>query len=324
MMPTSPSYQRLVRKLREALGSTICNTLDDALVVEIMLNPDGQLFVERIGEPITQAGRLAPHAAETIIGTVAHALGTEVNLNRPIISGELPIGGHRFEGLLSPVVAAPMFTIRKRATRLFPLDSYVSDKIMTEYQASVIRNAVENRMNIIVSGGTGTGKTTLTNAVIGEIVCLTPDHRLVILEDTAEIQCAAENAVALHTTDAVDMSRLLKSTMRLRPDRIIVGEVRDGAALTLLKAWNTGHPGGIATIHANNALSALTRLEQLTAEVSSNPMPEIIGEAVDMVISIERTPKGRRVRELLVVEGFRDGRYRFEPCSSEEGLQHVA
>lgn len=306
------------------MGSTICNTLDDALVVEIMLNPDGQLFVERIGEPITQAGRLAPQAAETIIGTVAHALGTEVNLNRPIISGELPIGGHRFEGLLSPVVAAPVFTIRKRATRLFPLDSYVRDKIMTPYQAAVIRNAVENRMNIVVAGGTGTGKTTLTNAVIGEIVSLMPEHRLVILEDTVEIQCAAENVVALHTTDAVDMSRLLKSTMRLRPDRIIVGEVRDGAALTLLKAWNTGHPGGIATIHANSALSALTRLEQLTAEVSSNPMPEIIGEAVDMVISIERTSKGRRLRELLVVEGYRDGRYRIESHGSEEGHRHVA
>ncbi|MBZ9994106.1 P-type conjugative transfer ATPase TrbB [Mesorhizobium sp. BH1-1-4] len=323
-MPTSQSHDRLVRKLLEALGSTICNSLDDALVVEIMLNPDGQLFVERIGEPITLAGSLAPQAAETIIGTVAHALGTEVTPNRPIISGELPIGGHRFEGLLSPVVAAPVFTIRKRATRVFPLDSYVRDKIMTGYQASVIRNAVENRMNIIVSGGTGTGKTTLTNAVIGEIVSLTPEHRLVILEDTAEIQCAAENAVALHTTDAVDMSRLLKSTMRLRPDRIIVGEVRDGAALTLLKAWNTGHPGGIATIHANSALSALTRLEQLTAEVSSNPMPEIIGEAVDLVISIERTPKGRRVRELLVIEGYRDRQYRIESHGSEEGHRHVA
>ncbi|TPJ52453.1 P-type conjugative transfer ATPase TrbB [Mesorhizobium sp. B2-6-4] len=323
-MTTSQSHHRLVRKLREAMGSTICNTLDDSLVVEIMLNPDGQLFVERIGEPITQAGRLAPQAAETIIGTVAHALGTEVNLNRPIISGELPIGGHRFEGLLSPVVAAPVFTIRKRATRLFPLDSYVRDKIMTPYQAAVIRNAVENRMNIVVAGGTGTGKTTLTNAVIGEIVSLMPEHRLVILEDTAEIQCAAENFVALHTTDAVDMSRLLKSTMRLRPDRIIVGEVRDGAALTLLKAWNTGHPGGIATVHANSALSALTRLEQLTAEVSFNPMPEIIGEAVDMVIAIERTPKGRRVRELLVVEGYRDGHYRIESHGSEEGHRHVA
>src|SRR5690606_9610727 len=134
----------------------------------------------------------------------------------------------------------------------------------------------------------------------------------------AEIQCAAENAVCLHTTDSTDMARLLKSTMRLRPDRIIVGEVRDGAALTLLKAWNTGHPGGVTTIHANNALSALTRLEQLTAEVSQRPMPEVIGEAVDLVIWIERVPKGRRVRELLLVEGYRDGRYRVESCNPED------
>ncbi|AOR81323.1 P-type conjugative transfer ATPase TrbB [Novosphingobium resinovorum] len=317
-MSNRQSHQRLVHKLREALGSTLCNALDDALVVEIMLNPNGQLFVERIGEAMTCAGTLAAQAAETIIGTVAHALGTEVNAARPIISGELPIDGHRFEGLLSPVVAAPVFTIRKRATRLFPLQSYVLDRIMTDYQAAMIRNAVESRMNIVVAGGTGTGKTTLTNAVIAEIVTASPEQRLVVLEDTAEIQCAAENAVCLHTTEEVDMNRLLKSTMRLRPDRIIVGEVRDGAALTLLKAWNTGHPGGVTTIHANNALSALTRLEQLTAEVSQRPMPEVIGEAVDLVIWIERVPKGRRVRDLLLVEGYRDGRYRVESCNPED------
>lgn len=317
-MTQRQSHQRLVHKLREALGGTLCKALDDALVVEIMLNPDGQLFVERIGEAMTCAGTLTAQAAETIIGTVAHALGTEVNADRPIISGELPIDGHRFEGLLAPVVAAPVFTIRKRATRLFPLDSYVRNRVMTDYHAAMIRNAVDSRMNIVVAGGTGTGKTTLTNAVIAEIITASPEQRLVVLEDTAEIQCAAENAVCLHTTDSVDMNRLLKSTMRLRPDRIIVGEVRDGAALTLLKAWNTGHPGGVTTIHANNALSALTRLEQLTAEVSQRPMAEVIGEAVDLVIWIERVPKGRRVRDVLLVEGYRDGRYRVESCFQEE------
>ena len=151
--------------------------------------------------------------------------------------------------------------------------------MLTEHQASVIRSAISSRLNIVISGGTGSGKTTLANAIIAEIVEAAPDDRLVILEDTAEIQCAAENAVALHTSDAVDMARLLKSTMRLRPDRIIVGEVRDGAALTLLKAWNTGHPGGVTTIHSNTALSALRRLEQLTAEVSQQPMQDVIGEA---------------------------------------------
>ena len=181
----------------------------------------------------------------------------------------------------------------------------------------MIRKAIEARLNIVISGGTGSGKTTLANAVIAEMVRSSPEHRLVILEDTAEIQCAAENAVSLHTTDTVDMARLLKSTMRLRPDRIIVGEVRDGAALTLLKAWNTGHPGGITTIHANNALSALRRLEQLTAEASQQPMHEVIGEAVDLVVSIERAPQGRRVREVIHVEAFRDGNYQTETYSGE-------
>lgn len=306
------SHPRLVRKLQDALGATICAALEDSSVVEVMLNPDGRLFVERLGEGIASLGSLPAGAAEVIIGSVAHALQTEADDMQPIISGELPIGGHRFEGLLPPVVSAPTFSIRRRASRLIPLDDYVDDGIMTERQAGLITHAISRRLNIVVAGGTGSGKTTLANAVIAEIVRQAPEHRLVILEDTAEIQCAAENAVSLHTSDTADMARLLKSTMRLRPDRIIVGEVRDGAALTLLKAWNTGHPGGITTIHANSALSALRRLEQLTAEASQQPMREVIGEAVDVVISIERTPTGRRVREVISVEGFAGGQYQFE------------
>ena len=316
-MIASRSHHRLVRKLQDALGETVCSALEDPSVVEIMLNPDGRLFVERLWQGIDSMGQLQPGAAEIIIGSVAHALQTEADEDQPIISGELPIGGHRFEGLLPPVVRAPSFTIRKRASRLIPLDDYVRSAIMTSEQSHLIRKAIEARLNIVISGGTGSGKTTLANAVIAEMVRSSPEHRLVILEDTAEIQCAAENAVSLHTTDTVDMARLLKSTMRLRPDRIIVGEVRDGAALTLLKAWNTGHPGGITTIHANNALSALRRLEQLTAEASQQPMHEVIGEAVDLVVSIERAPQGRRVREVIHVEAFRDGNYQIETYSGE-------
>ncbi|RUM95288.1 P-type conjugative transfer ATPase TrbB [Pseudaminobacter arsenicus] len=319
-MKASRSHHRLVRKLQDALGETICLALEDTSVVEIMLNPDGRLFVERLGQGIDSMGELQPGAAEIIIGSVAHALQTEADEDQPIISGELPIGGHRFEGLLPPVVAGPSFTIRKRASRLIPLDDYVHSSIMRAEQATLIRNAIDARLNIVISGGTGSGKTTLANAVIAEMVRTSPEHRLVILEDTAEIQCAAENAVQLHTADTVDMARLLKSTMRLRPDRIIVGEVRDGAALTMLKAWNTGHPGGITTIHANNAFSALRRLEQLTAEASQQPMHDVIGEAVDLVVSIERTPTGRRVREVIHVEAWRDGNYQIETYSEKGRL----
>lgn len=318
------SHHRLIRKLRDALGAAVCGALDDTSVVEIMVNPDGRLFVERLGRGMELLTALQPGAAEIIIGSVAHALRTEADADRPIISGELPIGGHRFEGLLPPVVTAPSFTIRRRASRLIPLNDYVGEGIMTPGQAAAIREAIVARMNIVICGGTGSGKTTLANAVIAEIVSAAPHDRMVILEDTAEIRCAADNAVALHTTDAVDMARLLKSTMRLRPDRIIVGEVRDGAALTLLKAWNTGHPGGVTTIHANNALSALRRLEQLTAEVSQQPMHAVIGEAVDLVVSIERAGKGRRVRDVMRVTGFNGSHYQTIHSAQIDEDSHAA
>ncbi|MEH7846025.1 P-type conjugative transfer ATPase TrbB [Rhizobium laguerreae] len=320
------SHPRLVRKLQEALGDQLCVALDDATVVEIMLNPDGKLFIERLGHGVAPAGEMSSAAAEMVIGTVAHALQSEVDTEQPIISGELPIGGHRFEGLLPPVVARPAFTIRRRASRLIPLEDYIRTGVMTEYQAATIRSAISAKLNIIISGGTGSGKTTLANAVIHEIIKAAPEDRLVILEDTAEIQCAADNAVLLHTSDTIDMARLLKSTMRLRPDRIVVGEVRDGAALTLLKAWNTGHPGGVATIHSNTAMSALRRLEQLTAEASQQPMHEVIGEAVDLVISIERTPRGRIVRDIIQVERFINGQYETESdqLTEEQEARHVA
>ncbi|MGI8398307.1 P-type conjugative transfer ATPase TrbB (plasmid) [Agrobacterium deltaense] len=320
------SHPRLVRKLQEALGDQLCVALDDSTVIEIMLNPDGKLFIERLGHGVAPAGEMSSAAAEMVIGTVAHALQSEVDTEQPIISGELPIGGHRFEGLLPPVVVKPAFTIRRRASRLIPLDDYVRSGVMTEHQAATVRSAISSRLNIIISGGTGSGKTTLANAVIAEIVKSAPEDRLVILEDTAEIQCAADNAVLLHTSDTIDMARLLKSTMRLRPDRIVVGEVRDGAALTLLKAWNTGHPGGVATIHSNTAMSALRRLEQLTAEASQQPMHEVIGEAVDLVVSIERTPRGRRVRDVIQIERFAGGQYEIESdqLTEEQEARHVA
>ncbi|MCA1494468.1 P-type conjugative transfer ATPase TrbB [Ensifer sp. NBAIM29] len=320
------SHPRLVRKLQEALGDELCVALDDSNVVEIMLNPDGKLFIERLGHGVAPAGEMSSSAAEMVIGTVAHALQSEVDTDQPLISGELPIGGHRFEGLLPPVVAKPAFTIRRRASRLIPLDDYVRSAVMTEAQAATVRSAIASRLNIIISGGTGSGKTTLANAVINEIVKSAPEDRLVILEDTVEIQCVAENALFLRTSDAIDMARLLKSTMRLRPDRIVVGEVRDGAALTLLKAWNTGHPGGVATIHSNTATSALRRLEQLTAEASQQPMHEVIGEAVDLIVSIERTPRGRRVRDVIQVERFANGQYEIESdqLTEEQEARHVA
>ena len=245
----------------------------------------------------------------SIINIVADAAETVVTREKPVISAEMPHRGERFEGLIPPVVAEPTFTIRKKAVKIFDLESYVSNEIMTPFQAETIVDAVTHRKNIVIVGGTGSGKTTFANAVIKKISEVTPDHRIIIIEDTQEIQCAQKNKIIMRTSEDVTMNALLRSSMRSRPDRIIVGEVRGGEALTLIKSWNTGHPGGLATVHANSAIAALTRLEQLMAEATSANMKILIGEAVDIVVFMERTNSGRKIREMIEVSGVKDGEY---------------
>ncbi len=291
--------RRLNTKILRELGSDICNALEDDKVIEIMLNSDGKIWIDKLGEGMSPIGEMSAPNALALLGTIADSLDTVVTKTQPILEGELPVDGSRFEGLIPPVVARPTFTIRKKALMVFTLDDYVSQGIMTKEQRQQIHQAVKERRNILTVGGTGSGKTTLTNAVIAEMVAVTPQDRLVIMEDTAEIQCSAENAVILRTSIDITMQHLLKATMRLRPDRIIVGEVRGAEALSLLKAWNTGHPGGIATLHANSCDGGLVRLEQLIAEAGVQAdMKALIDEAVDLVIFIEKTGGGRKISEI--------------------------
>lgn len=299
-MTDNEEYQRrLNSKIVRELGRDIVSALEDARVIEIMLNSDGRLWIDRLGEGMSCIGSMSAPNALALLGTIADGLGTVVTKTSPILEGELPLDGSRFEGLIPPVVARPTFTIRKKALLVFTLDDYVNQGILEDAQKAVIQDAIRERRNILVVGGTGSGKTTLTNGIIAEMVRLTPEDRLVIMEDTAEIQCQAENAVILRTSIDISMQQLLRATMRLRPDRIIVGEVRGAEALALLKAWNTGHPGGIATLHANSADSGLVRLEQLIAESGIQAdMKALIDEAVDVVIFIEKSNGGRRIREI--------------------------
>jgi type IV secretion system protein TrbB len=305
--------RRISEKLRRELGPQICELLEDPTVIEIMLNPDGTLWVERLGTPMEQIGTLPASRAESLMGTVASTLRTQITALNPILECELPLDGSRFEALIPPVVAGPTFTIRKKAVTVFTLPNYVESGIMTEAQCEAIEAAVRNRRNVLVVGGTGTGKTTLTNAIIDYMSKACPQDRLAIIEDTGELQCSARNVVTMRSVDHVDMIRLLKATMRLRPDRILVGEVRDGAALALLKAWNTGHPGGAATVHANSAPAGLIRMEQLVAEATQAPMHTLIAEAVDLIVSIEKTAGGRRIREVVTVEGHDGTQYLTQP-----------
>lgn len=294
--------------LRTAMGPTIAAALADPLVVEVMINPDGVLRIDRLGEGrVDTHVRYDPAQVERIIRLVASHGRTEVHAGSPIVSAELPPhgegAGERFEGVLPPVSLAPCFSIRKPATRLYRLADYVADGIMSVGISRLLSDAVVDRANILVAGGTSSGKTTLANALLAEMAQL--DERVILIEDTRELQSPAADTVALRTrAGAVTMADLVRSTLRLRPDRIVVGEVRGGEALDMLKAWNTGHPGGIATVHANSAASALYRIEQLVQEAVVTVPRRLIAEAIDLIVFIAGRGTARRIDTVVRVAGL--------------------
>jgi P-type conjugative transfer ATPase TrbB len=290
--------------LRTALGPAIARLLDDPAIVEVMLNPDGRLWADRLSSGLIDTGEtVSASDGERIVRLVAHHVGAEVHAGAPRVSAELPETGERFEGLLPPVVVAPTFAIRKPAVAVFTLSDYVAAEIMSSHRANALRSAVAARRNILVAGGTSSGKTTLTNALLAE-VAKTSD-RVVLIEDTRELQCQAPNLVALRTKDGVvSLSDLVRSSLRLRPDRIPIGEVRGAEALDLLKAWGTGHPGGIGTIHAGSALGALRRLEQLIQEAVVTVPRALIAETINVIAVLSGRGNERRLAELAGVEGL--------------------
>jgi P-type conjugative transfer ATPase TrbB len=298
------AISRGARMLRTALGPAIATWLEDPAVVEVMLNPDGHLWVDRLTEGLADTGeQMSAADGERIVRLVAHHVGAEVHPASPRVSAELPETGERFEGLIPPVVAAPAFAIRKPAVAVFTLDDYVAANIITTRQADFLRDSIVKRRNILVAGGTSTGKTTLVNALLAE-VAKTSD-RVVLIEDTRELQCRARNLVALRTKDGVaSLSDLVRSSLRLRPDRIPIGEVRGAEALDLLKAWGTGHPGGIGTIHAGSALGALRRLEQLVQEAVVTVPRALIAETINVIAVLAGRGCERRLIELARVEGL--------------------
>ena len=306
--------------LRTALGSSIAAWLDDPAVIEVMLNPDGRLWLDRLGEGISDTGlSLTAADGERIVRLVAHHVGVEVHARSPRVSAELPEGGERFEGLLPPVVTAPAFAIRKPAVAVFTLDHYAAAGIMRPDAAIALRQGVEARANILVAGGTGSGKTTLVNALLAEVAKTT--DRIVLIEDTRELQCSAPNLVAMRTKDGVvSLSDLVRSSLRLRPDRIPIGEVRGAEALDLLKAWGTGHPGGIGTIHAGTALGALRRMVQLIQEAGVTVPRALLAETIDTIAVLVRDGHGRRLAELARVEGLdpATGDYRLTPLTTPQ------
>ena len=300
------TVERQLEKLRRDFGEVFLAALADSETIEILLNPDGTLWQERLGEQPEQIGSMTRVKAESVLRTIAACVQTTITREKPTIECELPLDGSRFAGQIPPVVSAPTFALRKRASRVFSLDQYVEAGILTPKEKDFLCRAIEDHRNVLVTGGTGSGKTTFVNALIGEVTTQYPAERLIIIEDTGELQCAAANYVQYHTSPERTMTDLARTSLRMRPDRILVGEVRGPEALDLLMAWNTGHEGGIATLHANDAVAGLTRLVIL---VSMNPhaprfIEPLVGEAVDVLVHIERKEggAGRIVREVLAVE----------------------
>lgn len=312
--------RRNLDKLRREMGTTIRQAMDDPTVIEVMLNPDGSVWTDKLGIGMEYLCDMSEVQALQMLGTIAHMLGTVVNYHHPKVEGELPGDGSRVEGVIPPIVPHPAFNLRKKASAVFSLNEYIKSGRAGEEDVRLLREAISARKNILVVGGTGTGKTTFVNAVLNEMKLLTPHHRLLILEDTLELQCTMDNFVSMRTNSDVSMQDLLKITMRQRPDRIIIGEVRGKEALDMLKAWNTGHPGGVCTVHANDARAGLLRIEQLISEVSENPMRDLVAEAIDMVVFLVRDPEiGPKLSELIAVEGVKDGQYVFRDLKQFDG-----
>lgn len=311
--------QRRRSAIERALGEGVAAALSRADVVEAMINADGALWLDSVKDGLVNSGlSLSASDREAAIRLLAHEAGETVGEDRPMLATILPDTAARVQAVLPPLSAAPLLVIRKRPALVYGLDEYVADGIATARQGELLRKAVAERRNIVVAGGTGSGKTTLLNALLAERAFL--EARLVIVEDTAELIASSANAVQLltkRTAPQITMRDLVQTTLRLRPDRIVVGEVRDGAALEVLKAWNTGHPGGLLTLHANCAADALVRLEDLCLEASAASPRRLIASAVDLIVFIARTRNegarsARVLTDLVSVRGLQGETYDLE------------
>ena len=304
--PTRETRSRHRESLLRELGDAVVRALADDDVTEVMLNPDGRLWIDSHSRGLAPIeSTMEPAQAESLLSTVAGLLDRVVNEHHPILEAELPLDGSRIEGLLPPIVPVPVFAIRKRAGAVYTFEQYVGAGLLSEGEADAVRAAIVDRHNILVSGGPGSGKTTFANAIIREMESLASHtERLLIIEDTYELRCESPNHVSLHTTETVTLRELVRAAIRLRPDRILIGEVRGEEALDLLKAWNTGNPGGCATVHANSARDALDRLDHLAQEAGVPAHAALVASTVDLVVHMERIGSKRRVQHLASVLGY--------------------
>lgn len=300
-------------RIQHSFGSELFEIYSDPKLMEMMFNSDGKLFYQMIGEPAKEYEHPVPSARiERIIKLAAHIGNHNLSYQSPILETTLPFDGARFSATIPPITSVPTFSIRKKALRIFSLQEYIDNGGLTEAQYQIIKEAVRTHKNILVAGSTGSGKTTFCNAVIQEISSQYPNERIIMIQDVAELQCASKNFVDFISDQFTTPTQLVKLCLRYKPTRILMGEIRDGVALDLLDLWNTGHEGGLSTVHANNALSTLTRLENLVERHPNAPkrIPEVIAETLDLILFIE----DRKLSEILSITGYdsKNAEYTFE------------
>jgi type IV secretion system protein VirB11 len=303
---TDAEIQKL-RGIAQRLPAIAFDALFDTDTIELMLNPKGEVWQEKLGVPMEKPiCMMRESEADEFIRKIAGYLKTTITREKPWIEGVLPLDDSRFAAQIPPIVARPAFAIRRRAVRVFTLDEYAESGVMTAGQCENLRQAIRERQNVLVVGGTGSGKTTLGNAVLHEITVMEPNARQIIIEDTAELNSTAKNKVNYQTSPECSMTALLKITLRMRPDRIIVGEVRGAEAFDLVQAWNTGHGGGLATLHANDCASGLRRLKSLISQHPFAPrdIEPDIALAVNVMVNIVKSGTERRVQEIVAVREY--------------------
>ena len=311
VMAFRSSYDELgFNNLKRDLGENICAAMRDPMVNEIMLNSDGSLFVEHRLEGMKLIDHINSARGNFIIRTVASIADRQIDPACPVVSVEIPYDGSRFEGLLPPLVRSPVFSIRCHNSLDLTLDDLTAMQVVSPEQSELLREAIAAHVSIMVAGATGSGKTTLVNALLNEMSTMCPDERMITIEDTPELKIRSANSVSLFTSEGTDMSRLVRSSLRLRPDRIVVGEIRGAEALDLIDAFSTGHRGGMCTIHAGSPLQAMERLNLLISRHPSCPalIEPTAAAAIELIVQVTRSPH-RCVKSLTMVTGCHNGQY---------------
>lgn len=296
------------------IGPVVVEGLSDPRNLDVVINPDGKVFAERSDGTRACLGDADPTSTERAVGIVAHVCKRELGVSRVRLTARLPWSGDRFTAHMRPGGGGPAISIRKHLKRSICLGDYKDVGALTPRLYEVLMTAVHERRRVLVVGGTGSGKTTLVNALLSEVAAVCPTDRVYAIEEVRELRIENADSAQIEC-EGEAFRHEVEFAMRMNPGRLCVGEVRGGEALELIKAWTSGHAGGFATVHANSAAAGVRRLGLLAEIGLGRAVPfELLADALEVVVMVQRTSTGaREVSEVVKVE--------FDPQTS--GLRFV-